>query len=254
MNRNTTAVPALGLPLLAAVLFAGAAPAQEQADDLPDPGRLPDHPLYFMTSASEAVGSFFTFGDADKAERALELSERRLAEARALAEQGKPEEAERAAERYREQLDRAVARAEEARAEGEDPDGEALEDVSEATSRHQAVLADVYEKVPEQARPGIERAMEASKRGGARAAKAREAASRGGRPDSPGRGPPRGKGPPDSLEADTEDDVERAPPRNRGRPDSVETDSTGDVGRGPPRDRGRPDSAGAVRPDTAGGR
>lgn len=230
MNRNALAVPALGLPLLVAALLAGAAPAQEETDDLPDPGMLPDHPLYFVTSASEAVGTFFTFGDADKAERALELSERRLAEVRALAEQGKPEAAERAAERYRDQLDRAVTRAEQARARAEDeeveePEGEeeaeeeetdeALTRVAEATSRHQEVLAEVYQKVPEQARPGIERAMEASERGGARAAKAREAA-RGGRPDSPGRGPPRGKGPPE--------------------------------------DRGRPDSAGAARPDTAGGR
>lgn len=204
MNRNTMAVPTLGLALLAAALFAGAAHAQQQADDLPDPGMLPDHPLYFMTSAWERVGTFFTFGEASKAERELELAGKRLAEARALAEQGKPEAAERAAERYRKQLDRALSKAEEARAEGEDPEGEALNDVSEATSRHQAVLADVYEKMPEEARPGIERAMEASKRGGERASKAREAAPRGGRPDSPGRGPPRGKG----------------PPEDRGRPDS----------------------------------
>jgi hypothetical protein len=152
--------------LLTAFLFAGAAHAQ--TNDLPDPGMLPDSPFSFVESWSEGIGTFFTFGDVARAERHLRLSEERLSEASALANEEKPEAAERAVERYREQLDRALARADEARAEGGDTD-EVLADVSEATLRHQAVLADVYEKVPEQARPGIERAMQASMRGHAQA-------------------------------------------------------------------------------------
>lgn len=227
---KTMAIHALRASLLATFLFAGA--AQAQTNDLPDPGTLPDDPMYFMTSMSESIGTLFTFGDANEAERALELSEKRLAEARALAAQGKPEAAGRAVERYREQLDRALAEAEEARSNGEDAD-DVLADVSERTPRHQAVLAEVYEKVPEQARPGIERAMEASERGRAQARKGRAAPR--GRPDAPGRGHTRGRGP-------------RQDP-----PDSADAEGPDEAGRSHPRDRGRPDSVEAGRPDTAGG-
>lgn len=236
MSIKTVAISTLHVPLLATLLFAGAVQAQTsdppdsaQTSDLPDPWLLPDHPLYFVTSMSEGVGTFFTFGDANEAERALELSEKRLAEAHALAAQGKPEAAERAVERYQAQLDRALTEAEEAREKGEDPD-EILTQVSEKTLKHQAVLADVYERVPEQARPAIERAMQASKRGHAQAGKARDSSR--GRPDSPGRANPRGEGPPDSVETGRPDSSGRANPRGQGPPDSVET--------GPP--------------DTAGGR
>ena len=150
------------ITLLGAFLFAGA--AQAQVNDLPRPGMLPDHPLYFLKSWGEGIGTFLTFGDIPKAERYLALAERRLAEANALADKGKPEIAERALERYRERLNRALGKAEEAKQKGLDTD-EVLAKVSEATLKHQAVLLEVYEKVPEQARPAIERAMEQSMRG-----------------------------------------------------------------------------------------
>lgn len=43
--------------------------------------------------------------------------------------------------------------------------GAALAKASEATLKHQAVLADVYERVPEQAKGAIQRAIEAGMRG-----------------------------------------------------------------------------------------
>lgn len=157
------------VPLLAIFLFAGV--AQAQTNDLPEPGMLPDSPFYFLKSWSEGIGTFFTFGDVAKAERFLNLSEKRLAEANALVAKGEPEIAEKAIGRYQEQLNRALAKAEEAKANGLDTD-EVLAKVSEATLKHQAVLADVYEQVPEQAKPAIERAMQAGMRGHEEALKA----------------------------------------------------------------------------------
>ncbi len=147
---------------LTILLFTGA--AQAQTNDLPEPGMLPDSPFYFLKSWAEDIGTFFTFGDLAKAERFLNLSEKRLAEASALTDRGKSEVAERVIGRYQEQLGHALAKAEEAKAKGLDTD-EVLARVSEATLRHQSALADVYEKVPEQARPAIERAMQAGMRG-----------------------------------------------------------------------------------------
>lgn len=149
---------------LLVLVFLSAGVAQAQTDDLPEPGMLPDSPFYFLKSWSEAMGTFFTFSDVAKAERFMNLSEKRLAEANALVEKGKPEIAEKAVGRYQEYLSRALTKAEEAKAKGLNTD-EVLAKVAEATLKHQAVLADVYEKVPEQAKEAIEHAIEASTRG-----------------------------------------------------------------------------------------
>ncbi|WP_176233360.1 DUF5667 domain-containing protein [Candidatus Hakubella thermalkaliphila] len=151
------------------LLFAGGAYAQ--TDTLPDPGMLPDSPFYFLKSWAEDVGTLFTFGDVAKCERLVNLAEKRLGEAKALLEKGKPEVAEKALARYQEQLNSALSKAQEAKGKGLDTD-EVLTKVSEATLKHQAVLADVYERVPEQAKPAIQRAIEAGMRGYEEALKA----------------------------------------------------------------------------------
>lgn len=144
--------------ILTALIFAGSVQAQVQ--DLPDPGILPNSPFHFIQRFTERVGTFLIFGEVARLRRMFELSERRLAEARALADQGLSEAAEQTLQNYQEYLERAAERAEAARARGFDVDN-VLERVAEATLRHQAVLAEVYERVPEQARPAIERAMQA---------------------------------------------------------------------------------------------
>lgn len=155
--------------LVLVFLFTGV--AYGQTNDLPDPGMLPDSPFYFLKSLSENIGTIFTFGDNAKAGRFLNLSEKRLSEAKALADKGNTEMAERAIERYQEQVENALSRAERARERGEDTD-DILTRVSEATLRHQETLADVYEKVPEEAKPAIKRAMEKTMRGNEEAMKA----------------------------------------------------------------------------------
>ncbi len=133
-------------------LFAGV--AQAQTDNLFEPGMLPDSPFYFLKSWSETIGTLLTFSDIAKAERFVNLSEKRLAEANALVAKSKPEIAEKAVLRYQDQLGAALTKVAEAKAK-----------VAESTLKHQAVLADVYEKVPEQAKSAIKHAIEASIRG-----------------------------------------------------------------------------------------
>lgn len=150
------------LPLL--TVAACASGVEAQTNDLPGPGMLPDHPFYFLKSSAEGIRTFFTFGELARADRALSLAERRLSEADVLITLGNPEKAEDALDRYGEQLDRALAKAQRARANGDNTD-EFSARASTATLHHQAVLADVHQRVPEQARPGIERAMRAGMRG-----------------------------------------------------------------------------------------
>lgn len=159
MLKKILLIPICALTLL---LFVGAASAQNNS--LPDPGMLPSNPFYFIKGWSEAIGTFLTFDEVNKVERFLNLSETRLAEANALLEENEVDLADEAIERYQVQLNQALAQAEQARMSGLDTD-DVLAKVSEATLRHQEVLADVYNKVPDQAKPAIERAMQAGMRG-----------------------------------------------------------------------------------------
>ena len=150
------------IPLLALFLVAGTANAQ--VEDLPKPGILPGNPLHILEIVSEGIGTLFTFGDVAKAERHLALAGERLAEASALAEKGKANRAEKATGKYQERLDKALAKTEDAKKAERDTDA-VLEKIAEAMIRHQEVLAGVYEKVPEQAKEAIQKAMENSARG-----------------------------------------------------------------------------------------
>ena len=145
--------------ILSIFLFTGLVKAE--TNDLLDPGMLPDSPFYFLKSFFEELGIFLTFNQNNKTERLLMLAETRLAEANVLAEKGKSELAERAIHRHQERINQALDRTEQAKARGMNVD-DILTRVSEATNRHQEVLMRVYEKVPEQAKPAIERAMEQS--------------------------------------------------------------------------------------------
>ena len=147
---------------MALLLFGGVANAAEH--ELPDPGLLPGNPLHFLDTLFEGIGTLFTFGDEAKAERFLGLAEERLAEAEALAEKGKLNRAEKATEKYEKRLAKALERAENAKDKGKDIDA-VLTKIAEATVRHQEVLAGVYEKVPEQAKEAILKVMEKSAKG-----------------------------------------------------------------------------------------
>lgn len=150
--------------ILALSLVGGIVKANGNGHGLPNAGLLPGHPFYFLDTLFEGVGTLFTPGDKAKAERFLGLAEERLAEAEALAEQGRSNRAEKATEKYEERLAKAVEKAEKAKAGGRNVD-DVLAKIAEAAVRHQEVLAEVYERVPEQAKATIERVMAATAKG-----------------------------------------------------------------------------------------
>ncbi|MFH0806428.1 MAG: DUF5667 domain-containing protein [Candidatus Brennerbacteria bacterium] len=150
--------------LLVAFTVGSVVSAQVASSTLPDPGTLPDSPLYFLKSWKEGVQLFFTFGAEKKAEQYLHLAEVRLAEYEKMLEKGKEDIAERTLEKYENQLNRALQKAEELKEKGEEA-GEALKvKAQEATQKHVMVLERNLEKVSESAREGIERALEESKK------------------------------------------------------------------------------------------
>jgi hypothetical protein len=120
---------------------------------------LPGDRLDGVKLTSEQVVTAFTPA---KATRALGLAEKRLAEAQIVAERGREndsENAQRALELYEEKVAEAARRAQNAQ------NVDALARVTEATSKHFAVLEDVIARVPEQAKVSVQRALEASRQG-----------------------------------------------------------------------------------------
>ena len=102
------------------------------ADEESEEYELPEaREIGFFENMFDNVGLAFTFNRERKIQRALELAEKRLAEAEALAEDD-PEAAERAQERYSE----FVAKAE-----------EALEEISEANAEDENLSIEEMEKI-----------------------------------------------------------------------------------------------------------
>jgi len=160
MLKKLFIIPALAV--FALFMFVGVAHAQT---NLPNAGMLPDSPFYFLERLSEGVATFFTFDNKAKAERIFNQSEERLAEVEALIEKGKSEKAQEIVERYQERVSKAIEKAELAKKDGDKSVDDVLERIAKATTRHQEVLGDVYDKAPEAAKEAIEHALEVSSKG-----------------------------------------------------------------------------------------
>jgi hypothetical protein len=144
--------------ITASFLLAGTACAQDE--ELPNPGITPDSPFYFFDKLGKNVGMFFTFGPENKARKALQYAEERLAEVRVMAAKNKPKELEEATGDYDEFMAMVNERIREV--ESQDISDNITERVARAISRHLSVLDDVRGKVPEKADEAVARVREES--------------------------------------------------------------------------------------------
>jgi len=132
--------------------------------ELPSPGILPDSPIYFLKPLSEKIRGLFVFGEDSKALYALTLADKRLSEAKALFDKGKDDLVSTTAEEAGIENENAQEHLAKAETEGKDVTA-IVERLAANSARQQAVLAKVLEKVPEQAKAAIQRAIEMSQRG-----------------------------------------------------------------------------------------
>ncbi len=116
-----------------------------QENELGNPGITPDSAFYFLDRIFDGFQS------------AESRADEKAAEALAMARESKTEHAERALGLYEGALNRLNERAQN--------NEEIAERVAEKTTNHLVVLANVLEQVPDEAKPAIERALEASTRG-----------------------------------------------------------------------------------------
>ena len=145
------------LPLMFVFFFPISASAETNA------GIGPSSFFYFFDTTFEKVGLFFTFDSEKKARKALGYADERLAEAEESANDNKPKAVEKAMEGYKKEISFAIEKSKELKDEKKTE--ELLNAVSENTARHQEVLAEVLDKVSDEAKEAILKAIEVSKKG-----------------------------------------------------------------------------------------
>jgi len=130
-----------------------------------EPGLLADSPLYFLKGWGRAFRLFFAFNPLEKAKLELKFANEDVLAVKDLCgEKGKCELARKHYEQFHYHFQKALQRMEKAKRKGKDIE-ELVEKLKENHLHQQQVLADVLEKVPEQAQEGILKAIENSSRG-----------------------------------------------------------------------------------------
>lgn len=129
-------------------------------------GLTPKSPFYFFDTFGEWLSLKLTFNPIKKAEKKLEQASERLAEMKALKDEGNldKEKAEKLEGKYKKTSEEFESDAKDLKTKGRDI-AALVKKMEDLTARHTAVLQKVLEKVPEQARDAIEKALEVSKRG-----------------------------------------------------------------------------------------
>lgn len=193
--RRLAVATVAGVFLLCVVLSAGTVSAASAS--------LPGSPLYPVKRATEAFVSSVAPTPQLQAHAHLAWADRRLREIEALvARGGVTDEALLAA--LEQETDRALGAAEQAGIE-------LLTAAVVHTEHQQIVLGRVLEKAPSAARPGLERALEASARGHARARSALEHATSPGPPITPPGQAGDKKPPPGKQETPSAEDTSGTP-------------------------------------------
>ena len=146
------------LALLAVVGAGGAATVVSR-------GSIPGDILYPVKETTENVRVATAFSDESKAKVHLAIADEKLNEIEKLEARGKSADKIIAAtERLEKNQGKAIEKLEKAQSEGKDVSAIALR-LQSNLERQQSVLARVLEKVPEQAKAAIQRAMENSQGG-----------------------------------------------------------------------------------------
>jgi len=128
------------------------------------PGLLPDHPLYSLKMIRDRIWLGLTSNPLKKAELLLLFADKRLGASKALIEGNKVELGISTITKGEKYLERAVAQERVAAEKGEETQA-FLQRLSQATLKHQEVLMNLKEKVPESFKASLENAVIYAQRG-----------------------------------------------------------------------------------------
>jgi len=121
---------------------------------------LPGDALYPVRLGLERMAMMLRGDDVTRAERGLNFADRRVREMVTLTEQGRPDDLNLTVEKYCYALNMSMARMEGALGKGRSQAGDIAELVAGATAEHLSILDGLYDIVPDEAKPAVQRAME----------------------------------------------------------------------------------------------
>jgi len=146
----------IALVLISAVVLISPASASAATNAGVKPGSF----WYGFDIAFEKINLFFTLNSEGKARKALGYADERLAEAEAVAESDNTDAVKTAITNYESNI---AFAAEKSKDVSEKEKAEALlTSIADNTSKHQEILAEIYNKVPDEAKKAIEKAIEVS--------------------------------------------------------------------------------------------
>ncbi len=124
--------------------------------DLPYPGMLPDHPLYVLKSARDAVMVFLTRDYIKKSELMLLLSDKHVAMAMALAKNGEWGDAAELLQQSEDMFDEMLTTLEESASQGVSPGEELIQQVTMSNEKHKEVIQQLLITSPQGSRDQLE--------------------------------------------------------------------------------------------------
>ena len=143
--------PALGVAVAALVLIAGAGTAAA--------GSVPGDPAFALKKAVEDLQVTLTFDDVQRVQLLAQLADRRLDDLQKVADRA--DRAPTASEEYADAVTRFRAAVDAMQHAAPQDKADAAQGVADAArDKHDAVLDVIEDKVPEQAKPALERAKE----------------------------------------------------------------------------------------------
>ncbi|MBI2045868.1 MAG: hypothetical protein HYT28_00350 [Parcubacteria group bacterium] len=132
-------------------------------------GVKPGSFFYLFDTTFEKIGLFFTFNPEQKAKKALEYANERLAEIESVAEDKNPDAVKIALASYEENVALAIEKSKDVKDKIQAEN--LFTSIEDTTAKNHEALSAVLIKVPEEAKAAIEKAIEASKKGQEEAAK-----------------------------------------------------------------------------------
>ena len=143
--------PAIGIGIAGLVLIAGAGTAAADS--------LPGDPAFALKKAVEDVQVAFTFDDVERVQLLAQITDRRLSELQQVAERS--DKAPTASQEYADAVTRFRAAVDALQLAAPQDKADAAQGVADAArDKHDAVLDVIEPKVPDQAKPALERAKE----------------------------------------------------------------------------------------------
>jgi len=117
--------------------------------DLPYPGILPDHPLYFLKIIRDRVNEFLIRDDFKKAQTYLVYSDKRVSMALALAKKGKNQAAISSFSKGEKYFEKIPALLKKSKNQGNQAPSSFLEVLKLANAKHQEIIGELIKTMPE---------------------------------------------------------------------------------------------------------